>query len=292
MAKVTFTDDLNIRPARQNFPKITKLQKGDKLRIQLVDPSDIDVEFVHNLEAPIIENGAGVKGADGKWKMRYMGSPLSFGDYAELTQSGLDTNNCPISKFAKKHPDWVSYPRRKFATHVIQYKTRPGSYKLSTPYQVEHKVWVFNDNTFVKLKEFADSWGDLRKHDIYLECVNAQFQQYELAVAPDAAWITEGTDSTKHTMDIYNGGKEEFSDLSGAIGQKKERRWVEEDLNEIEEAWKIVLGVGNSETSLISEDLSLDELVGSSTPSEASTDSDDSSEGELDFEALIAGMKD
>lgn len=271
MARVTFTDEINIKPARQNYPKLTKLQKGEKVRIQLVDPTNIEMEFVHNLQAPVIENGEGVIDPNtGKYKLRFMGNPISFGDISILEDKGLDVKNCPISKFAKEHPDWVDAPKRKFAMHIIQYKTRPGTFKIANPFQVEHKIWVFTERTFLQLREFAETWGDLKTHDLLIECENAQFQNYNIQVAPEAAWFTEGDEATKQTLAVYKGGLEEYSDLGGAIGSRKEVKWVKEDLEEIADSWNIVLG--KAKTSGFSAPEGMTDFL--AAPSDSSEDDD------------------
>lgn len=244
MARVNFSSDLNIKPARQTFPKLTKLKKGEKVRIQLVDPTNIEMQFVHDLRVPVLENGEGVRDSEGKWETRFIGNPLSLGDPSIIEDKGLDVKNCPISAFSKEHPDWVTPPRRKFALNVVQYKTRPNSFKLAEPFAVEHKVWVFTDKTFLKLQEFTEEWGDLRKHDLYITCENERFQQYDIQVAPEAAWVTEK--QVEYVMGIYNAGAEEYADLDLAIGAKKEKRWIEADLKEIEEAWGVVLGTSST----------------------------------------------
>lgn len=244
MAKVSFTDNLNIRPARQTFPRLSKLKKGEKVRIQLVDPTNIEMEFVHNLNAPIVENGEGILDQNGKYKTRFMGNPISLGDISIIEDKGIDVKNCPISKFHREHPDWVDAPKRKFAMHIIKYRTRPGTFKLAAPYSVEHLIWVFTEKTYLKLREFTETWGDLRKHDLYIECESEQFQQYSIQVAPEAGWVTE--EEVASTKAVYDAGVEEYPDISLAIGSRKEKKWIEADLEEIENAWNLVLGKSNS----------------------------------------------
>jgi len=297
MAKVTFTDNLNIKPQRQNFPRLKGLKKDEKVRIQLIDPTEIEMKFVHNLEAPVIDNGEAVRLENGDIKMKYMGSPLSFGDESILDATGADVKNCPISKFAKEHPDWVDAPKRKFAMNIVKYRTKPGSFELASPYSVEHMIWVFTDKTFLKLQELAAAWEDLKRHDLYITCTNEKFQQYDIQVSPKAAWLEDAKTTKanfKHTMEVYKAGKEEYNDLSGAIGSVKERSWVEKDLQEIENSWNIVLG-RNSSTPSLSSDTDLDSLLGGITDEEAPaqetrTESVSTESSAEDFDSILADL--
>jgi hypothetical protein len=275
MAKVSFTTELNIKPQRQTFPKLSGLKKDEKVRIQLMNTKDIEMEFVHNLEVPEIEDGQLVLKADGKPKTQYKGSPLSFGDSSILENDGIDPKNCPISKMAKEHPDWVSPPRRKFAMHIIQYRTKPGTTDLAVPYNVEHKIWVFTEKTYTKLQSLQAEWGDLRAHDLYITCENEKFQQFDIQPAPSAKW-RENQENGKHTVEVYNQGKKEYPDLALAIGQRKERVWVEKDLKEIEEAWLSISGAASKPSDLASESLEglLDNSYGKPV-SEPASDADD-----------------
>lgn len=308
MAKVKFTDDLKLKTQRQTFPKLTGLKKGEKVRIQLMDLNAIEMEWVHNLQAPKVENGQPVFKSDGKHEMEYKGSPLSFGDLSILEEKGYDVQNCPISKMAKEHPDWVDAPKRKFAMHIIQYKTKPGSFELAKPFQVEHKVWVFTEKTFAKLREYQEEWEDLRLHDLYITCEIQQYQQFDITVAPKAAW-RENTENGTQAIEIYKAGQEQYPDLAGAIGQKKDREWVIKDLKEIEEAWLSITGAEAKPSGIKEESLDglLDNDFGKPQTSEApvSDDSDDllaalgsadsgsseeASGGVDDFDSLMAGL--
>lgn len=301
MAKVSFGSDIKVKAQRQTFPKISGLKKGEKIRIQLMDTSDITMEYVHNLEAPIVEGGKGVMDDKGNFKKSYKGSPLSFGDISILEERGLDVKNCPISKMAKEHPDWVSAPRRKFAMHVIQYKTKPGSFDVATPFSVEHKVWVFTDKTFVKLRDYINEWEDLRKHDLYITCENEQFQQYDITVAPKAAWLNGDKADAQLTQATYEAGKAEYEDISQAIGTRKELEWVKRDLEEIEEAWRIVSGAG-AQNNLHSAAEGMSDFLPNSSPSKQDdpdedilanlADGSEDSDGEdaTDFDDLLAGL--
>lgn len=265
MAKVTFTDDIKTRPARQTYPKL-RLKKDEKARIQLVDISEIQMEYIHNLEAPVIENGQGVMMDGGKYKMRYMGSPISFGDPGILNDRGLDPEHCPISKFAKEHPEWVKAPRRKFGMHILRYRTKPNSHEIAKPFSVEHNVWLFSDKVWETLKGFANEWGDLRQRDLLLTCTNETFQTFEITIANKAEWLADATTTKANftmAQETYKAGVEEFPDLTEALGSKKREDWVIEDLAEIEEAWSVVLG----RKVATSQEAQLDGIIGSGVAS-------------------------
>ena len=301
MAKVSFNSEINIKPQRQTFPKIAKLKEGDKLRIQLMDTDEITMDYFHTINIPIIEDGRPVYDEKGNPKTTFKGTPISFGDSSILEDKGLDVKNCPMSRMAKDHPDWIAPPKRKFAMHVFQYRTKPNSFEVSTPFNGEHKVWVFTDKTFLKLREFIQEWGDLKKHDLYITCTNGMYQNYDISVAPKAAWIAGDKKDAQFALDTWNAGKEEYPDLTEAIGNVKEKHWVEADLRELEEAWNVVSGKGAQSAPAEATAGVADFLASSSSSSDSSddilanladggvSDSDDDG-GAQDFDALLAGL--
>lgn len=232
--------NVKVNKVNYDYPKLS-LAKDEKARILLIEKSP-SFEWTHELKRPMIENGQPVMEMTAPMrgepksvnKMDFLSRPVCLGDAGILDDAGLDPKNCPMCELARKNPEATKAPVRRFATHIIRYKTKGGSFNLITPFQPELLVWSFTERMFGQLADFRDEWTDLRRHDLLISCGNAKFQNYEINVAKDAAWL-ENEDTKTLTRAIYDGGK--IEDLSIACGRKTELRWIETDLDKIAEAW-------------------------------------------------------
>lgn len=160
-------------------------------------------------------------------------------------------------------------PQRRYAMHVIRYKTKAGTFDLITPYSIEVVVWAFTDKIFNQIADAANEWGDLRKHDLLLgPCTNETFQQFELSVGAKAAWLE---DAARKELTATAFRENQIEDLAIACGSKKEKRWLEEDLGKIREAWSQISGANTStqdDGGSLDEDLN--NLLGVTTPATTS----------------------
>jgi len=155
-------------------------------------------------------------------------------------------------------------PQRRYAMHVIRYKTKAGTFDLITPYSIEVLVWSFTDKIFNQIADAANEWGDLRKHDLILgPCTNETFQQFDLSVGSKAAWLE---DAQRKDLTATAFRENQIEDLAIACGSKKEKRWIEEDLNKIREAWSQINGANTSAVDDGSLDDDLNDLLGAKTP--------------------------
>lgn len=245
MPRVAFAEENKVVKSNFNFPRL-KLEKDEKARISIVE--DPVVEYRHSLDAPIVANGVvqkkEVDRADGSsytdYKREFISSPLCSGDPEVLAGNGLDPDNCVVCAYVKANKDRAKAPQRRYAMHVIKYKTKPGSGAVATPYSVELVVWAFADRTFNTIADFNSEWaesGGLAHHDLIITCTNPTFQNFDFSVAPDAAW--EKTAATKSlTKETFK--ENQIEDLSIACGSKKEERWLKDDLKKVDEAWDLV----------------------------------------------------
>ncbi len=298
MARVEFATENKKATTNYDYPKL-KLKNGEYARILLLE-SPV-VEYVHTLRKPQIVNGQPVMFMDERKdktkfeanKMDFLSRPICLGDAGILDDKGSDPKNCPICALAKENSDMAAAPQRRFAMHVIRYKTKAGGTALITPYSVETLVWSFTDKTFNKIVDFKEEWGDLRKHDLTLgPCTNETFQQFDISVAAKAAWL-EDDERKKLTAATFK--ENQIDDLSIACGSKKELKWVEEDLDAIRAAWAVVAGADASGTGDVGDlDAGIDDLLGAETdeagwsktgPDEDVTGTVDDLLGEVEVEA-------
>lgn len=250
MGRVGFSTENKKATTNYDYPKL-KLKSGEKARILILE--DPVVEYVHTLRKPKILNGKPLMETKKRkdeseyqdYKMDFVSRPICIGDESILDDKGSDPSNCPMCALAKSDPDMTSAPQRRFAMHVVRYKTKPGTTDVQTPFSVDIVVWSFTDRIFNAIVDFKNDWEDLRKHDLILgPCTNETFQQFDMNVAPKAAWL-QSADDKKYTAEAFKNNQ--IEDLAIACGSKKERKWIEEDIASIREAWAVVSDAPASE---------------------------------------------
>lgn len=275
MPRVDFDVKNKVAQTNYDYPKF-KLKSGERARILVGLESPVR-EYVHTLRKPQVINGVPqmVKATrkDGStyddYKMDFLSRPLCLGDATILADKGSDPKNCPMCALAKENADMAQAPQRRYAMHVIRYKTKAGTFDLITPYSIEVVVWAFTDKIFNQIADAANEWGDLRKHDLLLgPCTNETFQQFELSVGAKAAWLE---DAARKELTATAFRENQIEDLAIACGSKKEKRWLEEDLGKIREAWSQISGANTStqdDGGSLDEDLN--NLLGVTTPATTS----------------------
>lgn len=255
MARIEFTTEAKKATTNYDYPKL-KLKNGERARILLLE-SPV-VEYVHTLRAPQIMNGKPVmetkKRKDDSeyqdFKMDFLSRPLCLGDAGVLEDKGSDPKNCPMCELAKENSDMSQAPQRRFAMHVIRYKTKPNGFDPITPFTVELLVWAFTDKIFNKIVDFKNEFGDLKRHDLTLgPCTNESFQQFDVSISNKGAWL-EDDERKKRTVETFK--ENQIPDLSIACGTKKERKWIDEDLSRIRENWSTASGIDAAPLDLTS----------------------------------------
>jgi hypothetical protein len=252
MGRVTFSNENKKVTTNYDYPKL-KLKSGERARILLLE--DPVMEYVHTLQKPTIVNGKpltieaerrnGEKYTD--YKKDFVSRPICLGDESILASNGSDPKNCPMCALAKSDPDATKAPMRRFAMHIVRYKTKPGTVEVQTPYGVDVVVWSFTDKVFGQIVDFKEEWDDLRKHDMTLgPCTNEMFQQFDINVGAKAEWLMD-KDRQALTAEAFKNNQ--IEDLSIACGSRKEKRWIEEDIASIIEAWAVVNGSPAQEES-------------------------------------------
>lgn len=243
MPRVAFSSDNKRSQSNFDYPKL-KLTSGEYARILVLEEPII--EYAHTLRKPQIINGVPrTKTVENEKTGRkttqyvtdFVSKPLCLGDPEVLDKQGSDPARCPICKLAKDDPDAAQAPQRRYAMHVIRYKTKGNGNRLVEPFTVETLVWGFTDKVFNKIVDLAEDW-DLKKHDLILgPCTNADFQQFDISISPKAEFRSSAERKTR-TIETFKNNQ--IEDLSIACGSKKERRWIDQDLETITELWNEV----------------------------------------------------
>lgn len=279
MPRVEFSPENKVATTDYGYPKL-KLALNERARI-LVGLEAPWSEYVHNLNKPQIINGEvqtkevvneRTKKKSVETITDFVSKPICLGDPTILAEKGSDPAHCPMCKLAKDHPDFAKPPQRRYAMHVIHYRTKStkdGTIELVKPFSVECEVWAFTTPIFNKLIDFQEEWGDLRKHDLLLgPCTNPLFQQFDITVAAKAAWLLD-PEWKKQAWDTFQ--ENQIPDLSIACGTPKKREWVEEDVQTILDAWAEV-NAGPSSDVDVDLDADLSSLLDKDPEPEVETD--------------------
>lgn len=248
MPKMTFSDE-NKAKSLYDYDKLN-LEKGERARITTIE-GEPEFEWVHSLRAPQIVNGKPVmetesfKTKSGATEQRevmktdFIGQHICIGDLNILADKRADVDNCPVCAKSKES-DAVEAPKRRFAMHVVRYKTQPGSFVIQDPFMAEIAVWAFTDTRFNQLIELTKDWGNLQVKDLNLgPCESKQYQKYDMNVAAECEWL-KSDDRKQQIKLVYNNNK--LEDLSVAIARRQSREQVEEDLDRVLTRYQIATG--------------------------------------------------
>lgn len=241
--QISFTEE-NVKKNAFDFPKL-KLAKGERARLTIVESPY--VEYVHNIQKPILNEDGTVQYKTQERKngteytvpkLAFVSNPICLGTTSVLDENGLDPDNCPVCARAARGEKGY-FPKRRFAMHVIRTNTKPNSFDPLTPPSRQLIIWAFTDNVFAKIVEYQKQWG-LNKHDLQLgPCEDATFQKAELNIAPDVA-------VTPAEIAEYFAKENQASDPTVFCGNKKTRKFIEEDLAIVDETWARAKGEDDS----------------------------------------------
>lgn len=264
MPRVGFEEENRGAVVNFDYPKL-KLDMGEKARA-IVGLEGPLMEWVHTIRKPQIIGGEAVTeietnertGVKTKvYKKDFISNPICLGDPAVIAEQGLDPKRCPACKLAHEHPDFGEPPKRRFAMHVVQYKVRPNSFNIATPFSVELVVWGFTDMVYNQLLDAKQEWGDIRQHDFLLgPCTNKMFQKFDIKVGAEAEWLKEDPKVDRRALVLETFKENQIPDLTVAVGRAKTEMKIQMDVNAVLEAWaQISQGRGSRSQATLGDDL-------------------------------------
>lgn len=247
MPRTTFHTD-NVRQPATGFPKL-RLEHSEVARVVCIEDGPV-FEWVHSLNKPKISPVTGKavmetrKKKNGEeyqdYAMDFVGSPVCLGDPDILEEKGVDVAHCPLCALSAKDEAFRA-PQRRFAIHVLKYKTKQGRPEIAEPFSVETLVWVMSDNRFSELAQIFSEWApegeapDPRKIDLILgPCINAGFQNYKINPGQRCEMLAN-KDRLTRALETYK--QNHASDLSAFCGRVTERRWIDQMIEEIQERY-------------------------------------------------------
>lgn len=254
MPRVTFTEPIGPDRNASAFPKM-KLGEGEIARVACLEQPVM--VYVHTLEKPKILNGKAVmeeksrkdKSTYTKNAMKYVSSFLCLGDYDVMKERGVDPDNCPACKQSTRS-DEVRAPKPKYAMNVLRYATKPNTRGEVTPqFNAWVEAWVYSDQQYKKLRNFALEDWNLQEHDLVLgPCEDESFQRFEIVISPkDAAWRVSD-ETKKMALTIFKENKAPDEELELLCARKVEKKYIEQDLETVHEAWLEIQGVPTTVT--------------------------------------------
>lgn len=282
MARIGFKSE-NRSTQGQKHPKL-KLEKDERARVVLME-EDPWSEYIHNLRMPRVDSGNVLMVQrtrnDGTvfetYDTEWVSTLICLGDSDTLATSGTDPANCPMCAEAVKGSQ-VAAPTRKFATNLVRYVTKAGTYDIQNPFRVEVIAWTFSDGVFNQLLELKTEHGDLRKKDLLLRCKVQKFQQYDIQPGSDAAWLKE--ENRNIVIETFNENKLDDDVLSSLCGRRQTPNFVKADLNKIRDRWAEVERIESGSSaavpdSSVSLDAGLDGLLDDLPAGSAKTEATD-----------------
>lgn len=181
------------------FPRL-KLKKGEVARIAIFSIGT-DSEGKKALTVPAPEGGYYFDLNNPQAERDYVGSFECLAPEEVKAEDELDPEACPhceVAARANVSEEIMGPRRRKAVLPIIRYKTKARSVELITPHSVEAIAWKIRLGYFNQLVDENERWADpdganngLLKHDLSLTCEVEPYQNYNIAVMPEAAYTTD-----------------------------------------------------------------------------------------------------
>jgi hypothetical protein len=252
MARITISEENRSRDGGEPFPRM-KLSTGEKARFILFEPPW--VEWVHELKAPVLEDGHGVKETKERkdkttyevWVMEFVRRSICLGDPNILADKGMDETNCPACKASLESGGNVVRPTQRFAANIIRYELQGNTWKVRlAPFGVTMQVWSFTARMWDNLITLQNKIGDLRNHDLTLECEDGHWQRNNLSFEITPAW-QEAANGTQILKELLSdpGNKATDEQLRDACGSVSARSFMQQDVEFILTRYRQVENAGS-----------------------------------------------
>lgn len=278
MPRTSFSPDNKAKSGRIDYP-VLKLAKGEHARVVVMEVDPI-TEFVHNLEAPVLDDqgrpimetksyGRSTREVMSK---SFVGRHKCFGRFEVLREKGLDPEVCPTCKAAKEG-EGVEPPTQRFVVHVFQYATKPGSFNPQEPLSGKLVAWSLSSKRWNELVDMAVEHGeegkprDIRTIDLLLgPCENEGWQKYEIKAGAKCRWIQDKA-AQRHVSEVYKNNRAD--DLTSLIAPEVSLEQARSDIRAVQAKYDVLNGRVAPEMSAAEEagvsqavDDILDEVLG------------------------------
>lgn len=295
MGRVPIAQEHRTNEGGDRFPRIKMQEKGEKKRITLIE--EPWREYVHYLKAPVFdENGHPVKETKQKRdgtpyetnKLDFVSQPVCLGDEVTLQEKGLDPRNCPACEAAEKSNGDIPGPVQRFAVNVIDYDLRGSGWDLKAPFSADVKIWAFTGRIYDEIEGYQREIGDLRKHDITLECEEPFWNKNKMGFRMEPGYVSAPKGYIKELL-TTEGNKATDAQLKDACGRDVPRSRMQDDCDAVLRAFARLHNEGfEAELPTSHADLQagIDELLGEEEAKGAALQTD-SGLGEFSAETTL-----
>lgn len=194
MGRVPIAQENRTNEGGDRFPRIKPKEKGEKTRFTIIEQPWR--EFVHYLKAPVIEDGIAVKETRKSrkdqseyetYKLDFIRAAICLGDDTIRSENGgLDVKNCPACEASAKTGGEIPPPVQRFSANCIVYALTGSEFALARPFSATIKIWAFSGRQYDEVEGYQREIGDLRHHDITLDCVDPFFQNNKIGFKMEA----------------------------------------------------------------------------------------------------------
>lgn len=279
MPRVPIATENRTNEGGDRFPRIKLTNKGDKTRFTLIEVPWR--EYVHYLKHPKFDGqGRPVMTKRNKrngeeyedYDLEFLGSPICLGDEAVLREKGLDPKNCPACEAAEKSGGDIPGPIQRFAVNVIEYSLKGNTWDIKAPFSADIKIWAFTGRIYDEIEGIQGEIGDLRQHDLALECEDPFWQRNKLSFKMEAGYRSGDKSYVKELL-TTPGNKATDQQLKDACGRDTPRARMQDDCDHTLRQWRRLRNEGQ-ETGYATSgatDLAggIDDLLGEETPGAA-----------------------
>jgi hypothetical protein len=192
--QIKFSSDFR---SKFDFPRL-KLKANERARVVII-------------EDPVMEVSHWISG---------FGYVCCLGDPRVVLNRQYDPK-CPLCAAAGPDREAViRLPQRRFAVHVLRYITNRRGDPVE-PITVEVLLWIFGEDKFRDLVTAAETYKDLRKFDIVLECTNEDWQRFTIQViGNEPAKYTQNRDVALRILEQFK--TEKLGDVGLMLGRSLE----------------------------------------------------------------------
>lgn len=284
MGRVAIAPENKTGEGAAGFPSIKLTEKGQKTRFTILEKPWR--EYVHYIKCPqFLDNGKPkkVKRTRAKsgdeyedYDLELVGTELCLGDEGILQGegNGLDEKNCPACEASVRSGGDIPGPTQRFAVNVAEYGITPSA-EIKKPFSANIKVWKFTGRIYDEIEGIQSEIGDLRKHDLVLECEDPHWNRNKLSfrIKPGFAAAPEGYMKELITTP---GNKATDAQLKDACGREVSRARMQDDVDYAMRQWRRL----NTEAGEVPEEFKstaadlgegLDDILGTSDPDVGAT---------------------